>query len=143
MKRKCGKPVLTASLATGRFRPPLPEEPPGLVPCDFGPFPVGRNCYLHNPDPQRREIERRSEETRMSPQIKLMLGAAVVACATAYLAWLGASTSWQYYVLVDECTEDPDTFFGHRMRVSGRVAADSLQISDDRSKATFVLCGAE
>jgi len=79
----------------------------------------------------------------MSPQVKLLIGAGVVACATAYLAWLGASTSWQYYVLVDECTGDPDTFVGHRMRVSGRVAVDSLQISNDRSNATFVLRGAE
>lgn len=79
----------------------------------------------------------------MSPQLKRAVGAAVVACATAYLAWLGAATSWQYYVLVDECAADPDTFVGHRMRVSGRVAPGTLQISADRKSATFILRGAE
>jgi cytochrome c-type biogenesis protein CcmE len=78
----------------------------------------------------------------MSPQLKLAVGAAIVACATAYLAWLGAATSWQYYVLVDECAAEPDTFVGRRLRVSGRVAPGSLQISADRRSATFLLRGA-
>ena len=79
----------------------------------------------------------------MSPQLKLAVGATVVACVTAYLAWVGASTSWQYYVLVDECAADPGTFIGHRVRVCGRVAPGSLQISANRTSATFVLRGAE
>lgn len=79
----------------------------------------------------------------MSPQLKLAVGALIVAGATAYLAWLGAATSWQYYVLVDECAADPDTFLGQRLRVSGRVAPGSLQISADRTSATFVLHGAD
>jgi cytochrome c-type biogenesis protein CcmE len=79
----------------------------------------------------------------MSPQLKLAVGAVVVACATVYLAWLGASTSWQYCVLVDECAADAGTFVGERLRVSGRVAPGSLQISADRTRATFVLRGAE
>lgn len=77
----------------------------------------------------------------MSPQSKLIVGAAVVAGATAYLAWLGASASWQYYVLVDECVRSPDTFLGQRMRVSGRVVPASLDISADRNSATFALQG--
>lgn len=79
----------------------------------------------------------------MSPQLKLAIGALIVACATAYLAWLGAATSWQYYVLVDECAAEPETFLGQRLRVSGRVAPGSLQISADRRSATFLLRGAE
>jgi cytochrome c-type biogenesis protein CcmE len=77
----------------------------------------------------------------MSPPIKLLLCAAVVAGATAYLAWLGAASSWQYYVLVDECARSPNTFVGQRMRVSGHVAPASLQVSADRRSATFVLQG--
>jgi cytochrome c-type biogenesis protein CcmE len=79
----------------------------------------------------------------MSPQLKLTVGAAIVACATLYLAWLGAATSWQYYVLVDECAAEPDTFLGQRLRVSGRVAPGTLKISADRRSATFLLRGAE
>jgi cytochrome c-type biogenesis protein CcmE len=64
-----------------------------------------------------------------------------MALATAYLAYLGASTSWQYYVLVDECTEGGDSFLGQRLRVSGRVALHTLVVPPDRSRATFALQG--
>jgi cytochrome c-type biogenesis protein CcmE len=77
----------------------------------------------------------------MSPQSKLAVAAALTACATAYLAYLGASTSWRYYLLVDECAESGDKFVGQRVRVSGRVASESLQLSSDRNSALFVLCG--
>lgn len=77
----------------------------------------------------------------MSPLLKLFLGAGIVAGATGYLAWLGASSSWQYYVLVDECTGSPNTFVDQRLRVSGRVAPASLQIDAHRTSATFVLRG--
>jgi cytochrome c-type biogenesis protein CcmE len=77
----------------------------------------------------------------MSPHAKLGLGAAIVACATCYLAFLGASTSWQYYVHVDECVQERSQFIGRRIRVSGRVAANSLKIHDNRRRAEFVLRG--
>jgi cytochrome c-type biogenesis protein CcmE len=77
----------------------------------------------------------------MSIHTKLAVGALVMAGATAYLAYLGASTSWRYYVLVDECIQDHDKFVGQRLRVSGRVETDSLNVRRDRTLATFVLCG--
>ena len=77
----------------------------------------------------------------MSPLAKLALGAVIVAGGATYLAYLGASSSWQYYLLVDECAESKDDLAGTRMRVNGRVAANSLQLRDDRSLATFVLRG--
>lgn len=77
----------------------------------------------------------------MSLNAKLLAGAVVIAAATAYLAYLGAASSWQYYVLVDECVASPDVFAGHRLRVSGRVLPNSLQIRGDRSLATFSLRG--
>ena len=77
----------------------------------------------------------------MSPQSKLAVAAALMACATAYLGYLGASTSWRYYLLVDECVQNHAKFTGQRLRISGRVASQSLQLSGDRSSALFVLCG--
>src|SRR5262245_49606997 len=77
----------------------------------------------------------------MSPHAKLGLGAALIAGAAAYLAYLGAATSWQYYLLVDECVQSPDNLVGRRMRVSGRITENSLQIRDDRNLATFLLSG--
>jgi cytochrome c-type biogenesis protein CcmE len=77
----------------------------------------------------------------MSLNAKLILGALLVAAATAYLAYLGASSSWQYYVLVDECAANCEELAGKNLRVSGRVAPKSLQILPDRSRATFSLSG--
>ena len=79
----------------------------------------------------------------MSASMKLVIGGAVLAIVTGYVAYLGASSSWQYYLTVDECVAHADRFTGQRVRVSGRVAPGSLEIRDDRSQATFVLCGTE
>jgi cytochrome c-type biogenesis protein CcmE len=57
------------------------------------------------------------------------------------LAYLGASSSWQYYVLVDECVVHADQLRGKRLRVSGRVAVGTLNPAPDRRGATFVLEG--
>jgi len=77
----------------------------------------------------------------MLPPVKLAVGAVVMALATAYLAYLGASKSWRYYVLVDECTQTGDKFVGQRLRVSGHVAANTLVVRQDRGLATFSLQG--
>lgn len=77
----------------------------------------------------------------MSLNLKLAVGGALIAAATAYLAWMGASSSWRYYVLVDECLQNQDQLRGQRLRVSGRVAPDTLQIEPDRRSATFSLLG--
>jgi len=79
----------------------------------------------------------------MSVRAKLLIGALVLAIVTVYLAYLGASSSWQFYVTVDECVKNGTYFTGRRVRVSGRVARGSLRIDDDRSQATFVLQGAD
>ena len=79
----------------------------------------------------------------MLPSAKLAVGAAVMALATAYLAYLGAATSWRYYVLVDECAQAGDTFRGVRLRVSGHVAAETLVVQQDRQLATFTLLGTQ
>jgi cytochrome c-type biogenesis protein CcmE len=70
-----------------------------------------------------------------------MAGGLLVAGATAYLACLGAATSWQYYLSVDEAVADCEKLSGTRVRVSGRVAAGSLSMAKHRQEATFDLAG--
>ena len=77
----------------------------------------------------------------MPVRTKLILGALVLLAVTAYVAYLGASSSWQYYLTVDECAADLNQFAGRRVRVSGTVAPGSLQMGQDRKSATFLLEG--
>src|SRR5215510_3026554 len=77
----------------------------------------------------------------MSRTTTIALGTAVIVSVIGYMAYLGASSSWRYYVLVDECAADTAHLAGHRLRVSGRVAMGTLHISDDRRTASFQLRG--
>lgn len=79
--------------------------------------------------------------TRLSANLKLLAGIVVLTSVTAYLAYLGATSNWQYYVLVDECVDSCGQLAGKRVRVNGRVALDSLRVRDDRRLATFTLAG--
>lgn len=79
----------------------------------------------------------------MSLNVKLAVGALLIAGATVYLAVLGASSSWRYYVHVDECAENQAALVGNRLRVSGKVAPQTLHVHADRSLATFSLQGAQ
>jgi cytochrome c-type biogenesis protein CcmE len=77
----------------------------------------------------------------MSPGHKLMAGALLMAAAIGYLAYLGAASSWQYYLSVDEAIADATRIKGKRIRVSGRIRTGTLTIVDDRRQATFILAG--
>jgi cytochrome c-type biogenesis protein CcmE len=77
----------------------------------------------------------------MSTGRKLAIGGAIIAGVTAYMAYVGASTSWQYYLTVDECLADAPTLLADRIRISGKVAPDSLEIAADRKHASFALEG--
>ena len=77
----------------------------------------------------------------MRPSVKLALGAGIVVGVTSYMAYVGASASWQYYVTADECVVRAEQLAGQRVRVSGGVAAGSLQVAADRSQASFDLQG--
>ena len=77
----------------------------------------------------------------MNTAVKLLIAAFVVATAIGYLAFLGAASSWQYYLSVDEAVADAPHLAGKRIRVSGHVAAGSLTIVDDRRQAKFELVG--
>lgn len=100
-------------------------------------------CLLccHVPGVIFARIGARYSSSKMGSNGKLYVGAAVIAASVGYVAYLGASSSYQYYALVDECVTNAAHFQNKRVRVSGRVADQSLVISDDRSQAKFVLCG--
>ncbi len=70
---------------------------------------------------------------------KLAIAGLVVAGVTAYMAYLGASSSWQYYMTVQECVENAPQVAGRRIRVSGTIVPGSLVIAPDRQEARFSL----
>jgi cytochrome c-type biogenesis protein CcmE len=72
---------------------------------------------------------------------RLGLFGVVLAALTVCMAYLGASSSWRYYATVDECLSNLSTFTGQRIRVSGKVAAKTLEIAEDRKHAIFSLRG--
>jgi cytochrome c-type biogenesis protein CcmE len=79
----------------------------------------------------------------MGMRAKLLVCGVVITASIAYVVYLGASSSWQYYLQVDECLDHADQFRGTRLRLSGRVAAGSLRASPEHREAHFVLEGNE
>jgi cytochrome c-type biogenesis protein CcmE len=75
----------------------------------------------------------------MSTGKKLTIAGLVVAGVTAYMAYLGASSSWQYYMTVKECVANAKDITGQRVRVSGSIVPGSMMISPDRQEARFSL----
>jgi cytochrome c-type biogenesis protein CcmE len=71
----------------------------------------------------------------------MAIGAAIVLSVIAYMAYLGASSSWQYYLTVDECIAQASTLHHSPIRVSGEVAAGSLRMAPNGSAVAFVLAG--
>ena len=70
---------------------------------------------------------------------KLTIAGLVIAGVTGYMAYLGASSSWQYYMTVQECVENSPQVAGRRIRVSGTIVPGSLVIAPDRLEARFSL----
>ena len=77
----------------------------------------------------------------MNAKVKIAVAGTVCALVGVYVAFLGLSTTWQYYVLVDECRAEPERLHGKRLRVSGRVAGGTLTISENRRMTSFLLKG--
>jgi len=77
----------------------------------------------------------------MTSGTKLALGGLVVASVTGYMAYLGATASWQYYLTVDECVDQADSLAGARVRITGKVLPGSLSVAPDRLEASFSLGG--
>lgn len=83
----------------------------------------------------------RPQEALLATSTRLAIGFSIVLSVVAYMAYLGASTDWQYYLTVDECMTDASALLNERVRVTGRIAVDSLCVVEDRTGATFVLEG--
>lgn len=77
----------------------------------------------------------------MRIETKLLLCSGVISASIAYAVYLGVSTSWQYYLQVDECLSQAHQFRGKRLRVSGRIGAGSLEASSEHREASFTLEG--
>jgi cytochrome c-type biogenesis protein CcmE len=67
----------------------------------------------------------------------------MITASLAYVVYLLSASNWQYYLQVDEFVSQSAEFHGKRLRVSGRVAADSLEISTEHRETSFVLEGSE
>jgi cytochrome c-type biogenesis protein CcmE len=72
---------------------------------------------------------------------KLVIGGVLIAGLVAYVAYRGAAASWQYYLTADECLSESKSVVGHRLRVSGRIAAGTLALDNARTRASFALAG--
>jgi cytochrome c-type biogenesis protein CcmE len=70
---------------------------------------------------------------------KLAICGAIVAAATIFMAYRGATASWQYYLTADECLAESASLMERRLRVSGRIASGTLEVERDRSRASFAL----
>ena len=79
----------------------------------------------------------------MATWIRLTVGGVVVSTVMAYMAFSAASSSWQYYLTVDECLNQADALAKARLRVSGTIARDTLRIAPGRGEATFQLMGTD
>ncbi len=66
---------------------------------------------------------------------KLVIAGVLVAGVTGYMAYLGAATSWQYYVTPEECLADPAALRGDRIRVSGKIAAGRQRLAANRGRS--------
>ncbi len=77
----------------------------------------------------------------MSTAVKLGVAACIVAGVTLYMAYLGTTSSWKYYLTVDECLADAPALIKQPMRVNGRIVVGSLDITTARQHATFSLAG--
>ena len=64
---------------------------------------------------------------------KLVIGGLIVAGVTAYMAYRGASASWQYYLTVDECRPKA-------RRLSGGRYASAAGSPPARSPWTTIGC---
>jgi cytochrome c-type biogenesis protein CcmE len=79
----------------------------------------------------------------MSTAVKLGIAACIVAGVTLYMAYLGTTTSWKYYLTVDECLADAPALIKQPMRVNGKIVVGSLDIATSRQQATFKMCGTD
>lgn len=68
---------------------------------------------------------------------QLGIAASIVASLTAYMAYVGSTSGWQYFLTVEECLRDRPTLINQPVRVSGKVMTGSLEIIPGQQQANF------
>jgi len=59
----------------------------------------------------------------MNAKVKIALALTLLTCVLLYVAFLGFTTTWQYYLLVDECAAQADQRVSNVVRRSSIVMA--------------------
>lgn len=71
------------------------------------------------------------------PRLKFLLAGGLIIGALSYLMFSGLSESMVYYYRVGELVDGGSELAGRGVRVSGHVAAGSIQRETSRSQVTF------
>ncbi|MCA9192253.1 MAG: cytochrome c maturation protein CcmE [Planctomycetales bacterium] len=75
----------------------------------------------------------------MTAQGKIGIAVLIISATTFYMVYVGSSSTWQYFLSVEECLRDAPTLVGQRIRVSGTICRDSLEHSPDGTHTGFVI----
>jgi cytochrome c-type biogenesis protein CcmE len=70
---------------------------------------------------------------------KFLIGGLIIVLAVAYLGYTGFKSSATYYYTVSEVVEKGTSVYGEKLRVSGKVVADSVHSETDSHSLSFSL----
>ena len=73
----------------------------------------------------------------MSTNAKLGIAASIIASVTVYMAYIGTTADWRYFLTIEECLHNAPALVNQPIRVSGKVVVNSLEIATGRQQATF------
>lgn len=73
----------------------------------------------------------------MNTNGKLGIAAAIIASVTVYMAYVGTTADWRYFLTVEECVQSERALVNQPIRVNGKVLKGSLEIESGRQRATF------
>jgi cytochrome c-type biogenesis protein CcmE len=73
----------------------------------------------------------------MSTNGKLGIAAAIIASVTLYMAYVGTTADWRYFLTVEECVHNASGLVNQPIRVNGKVVQGTLEIETGRQQATF------
>ena len=79
----------------------------------------------------------------MSTNGKLGIAASIIASVTVYMAYIGTTADWRYYLTVEECLRQSSALVNQPIRVNGKVLPGSLAIATGRQQATFKIVDAD
>ena len=73
----------------------------------------------------------------MSTNGKLGIAASIIASVTVYMAYVGTTADWRYFLTIEECLHQASNLVNQPIRVNGKVLPGSLEIAAGREQATF------